>query len=155
MSVNTDPTHAPDVAESETGSLLQATLVELIALSLIGKQLHWNITGSGFRELHLQLDEFVASCRDLLDTAAERQAAIGLAPDGRAESVAGSEVESVQAGAVPTIQASRLVAARIADVIQRTHSRLDLAGELDLVSQDILIDVTRRLEHHLWMFRAA
>ena len=41
MSVNTDPTHAPDVAESETGSLLQATLVELITLSLIGKRLHW------------------------------------------------------------------------------------------------------------------
>ena len=38
--------------------------MELIALLLLGKQLHWNIVGHGLRELHLQLDEFVDSWRD-------------------------------------------------------------------------------------------
>ena len=44
-------------ARAESGDLLQRTLVELIALSLIGKQLQWNITGDEFRSLHLHLDE--------------------------------------------------------------------------------------------------
>jgi hypothetical protein len=30
-------------ARGETGRMLQSTLVELIALSLIGKQLHWSL----------------------------------------------------------------------------------------------------------------
>src|SRR5947199_2079594 len=41
----------------EVGRELQATLVELIDLSLIGKQLHWNIFGRPFKPLHEHLDE--------------------------------------------------------------------------------------------------
>ena len=44
-------------ARGEAGRMLQSTLVELIALSLIGKQLHWNIIGPEFRSLHLHLDQ--------------------------------------------------------------------------------------------------
>jgi len=53
--MNATARHSPiaDQARVEAGNHLQATLVELIALSLIGKQLHWNIVGPGFRELHL------------------------------------------------------------------------------------------------------
>jgi len=46
-------------AREEVAGLLQHSLVELIALSLIGKQLHWNIAGPGFRDFHLHLDELV------------------------------------------------------------------------------------------------
>jgi len=35
---------------------LQQALVDLTDLSLLGKQAHWNIQGSRFRALHLQLD---------------------------------------------------------------------------------------------------
>jgi hypothetical protein len=34
-------------ARAETGELLQRSHAELIALSLMGKQLHWNLTGPG------------------------------------------------------------------------------------------------------------
>ena len=71
-------------ARRETGGLLQLTLTELIALSLIGKQLHWNIAGPGFRELHLHLDELVDEWRELFDTVAERAVSLGYPPDGRA-----------------------------------------------------------------------
>jgi hypothetical protein len=40
----------------EVGRQLQATLVELVDLSLIGKQLHWNIFGRPFKPLHEHLD---------------------------------------------------------------------------------------------------
>ena len=71
----------------EVGRELQATLVELVDLSLIGKQLHWNIVGPGFRELHLHLDELVDEWRELSDVVAERAVAIGVPADGRAPAV--------------------------------------------------------------------
>src|SRR5919108_3274878 len=66
---------------------LQATLVELIDLSLIGKQLHWNIFGRPFKPLHEHLDELVDSWRELSDTVAERAVALGIAPDGQAGTI--------------------------------------------------------------------
>ena len=42
---------------------LQQALVDLTDLSLLGKQAHWNIQGSRFRALHLQLDEIVEEVR--------------------------------------------------------------------------------------------
>src|SRR5271155_5799943 len=38
---------------------LQRVLVDLIELHLQGKQAHWNVVGTNFRDLHLQLDEIV------------------------------------------------------------------------------------------------
>ena len=43
------------------GQELQATVHNLIELSLTGKQLHWAVVGPLFRPLHLQLDELVDS----------------------------------------------------------------------------------------------
>src|SRR5438046_10174022 len=63
------------------GQELQATLHELIDLSLIGKQLHWAIVGPLFRPLHLQLDELVESWHELSDTLAERAVALARVPD--------------------------------------------------------------------------
>jgi DNA-binding ferritin-like protein len=53
-------THLPALREphqrEEVGQQLQATLVELIDLSLLGKQLHWSVVGPLFRPLHQQLE---------------------------------------------------------------------------------------------------
>ena len=54
------------------GHELEATLHELVDLSLLGKQLHWAVVGPLFRHLHLHLDELVDSWRELADTVAER-----------------------------------------------------------------------------------
>src|SRR5438045_8416962 len=83
-------THLPALGEhrrEEVGRELQTTLVELVDLSLIGKQLHWNIVGRPFKPLHEHLDELVDSWRDLSDTVAERPVALGTAPDGQAPTV--------------------------------------------------------------------
>ena len=56
MAASDTQAHLPALgrhARDEAGHLLQLTAVELIALSLMGKQFHWNINGPGFRELHL------------------------------------------------------------------------------------------------------
>src|SRR5918912_2276427 len=85
----------------EVGRELQATLVELIDLSLIGKQLHWNIFGRPFKPLHEHLDELVDSWRELSDTVAERAVALGFVPDGQAATVvAESQLEPVAKGPI-------------------------------------------------------
>src|SRR3954468_14351105 len=83
------------------GQELQATLRELVDLSLIGKKLHWAVVGPLFRPLHLPLDELVESWRELSDTVAERAVALGFVPDGQARAVAaGSPLASVARGAL-------------------------------------------------------
>ena len=56
---------------------LQKVLTDVTALSLVGKQLHWNITGEGFRSLHLYLDAVVDIAREASDEVAERMRAVG------------------------------------------------------------------------------
>ena len=51
-------------ASPELSANLQRVLVDLIELHLQGKQAHWNVVGSNFRDLHLQLDELVDFARD-------------------------------------------------------------------------------------------
>jgi starvation-inducible DNA-binding protein len=151
--------HLPALDEhrrGEVGHELQATLVELVDLSLIGKQLHWNIYGRPFQPLHEHLDELVDSWRELSDTVAERAVALDVAPDGRAGTVdAGSGIDPVDAGALDTDTATRELVTRLADVTERIRGRMDRLGELDLASQDVLVEVVRELEKQLWMLRVS
>jgi starvation-inducible DNA-binding protein len=140
----------------EVGRELQATLIELIDLSLIGKQLHWNIFGRPFKPLHEHLDELVDSWRELSDTVAERAVALGLAPDGQVAAVnVGSEITPVDSGSLDTDTATRELVQRLADVTERIRGRMDRLGELDLASQDVLIETIRELEKQQWMLRVS
>ncbi len=139
----------------ETGRELQAILVDLVDLSLLGKQLHWAVVGPHFRSLHLQLDELVDSWRELADTVAERSVALGVIPDGQSGAVsAASEIAPVERGPMEDRVVVRELAHRVAEVSERVRSKLDRVGELDLASQDVLIEVVRALEQQQWMLRA-
>ena len=82
---------------------LQKVLVDLIELHLQGKQAHWNLVGTNFRDLHLQLDEIVDGAREAADTIAERMRALDAVPDGRTDTVAATtSVPAVPAGLVGT-----------------------------------------------------
>jgi starvation-inducible DNA-binding protein len=54
-----------------------------------------------------------------------------------------------------TDTASRELVERVADVTERIRGRMDRTGEVDLASQDVLIEVVRELEKQLWMLRAS
>ena len=139
----------------EVGRELQAVLVDLVDLSLLGKQLHWTVVGPHFRSLHLQLDELVDSWRALGDTVAERAVALGVMPDGQSGAVAAaSEIAPVERQPLEDHVVVRQLTHRIAEVSDRVRSRLERVGELDLASQDMLIEVLRALEEQQWMLRA-
>ena len=130
------------------GHELETTLHDLVALSLIGKQLHWAVVGPLFRPLHQQLDELVDAWRDLADVVAERAVALGYVPDGQAPAVtAASEITPV----APTpIEDHALVR----ELTHRIAKRMDRLGDIDAASQDVVIEVVRKLEEQQWMLRA-
>jgi starvation-inducible DNA-binding protein len=137
------------------GQELQATVHELVDLSLIGKQLHWAVVGPLFRPLHLQLDELVDSWRELADTVAERAVALGFVPDGQAKAVAaGSQLAPVTPAALEDHLVVRELTHRIAEVSEQVRERMNRLGDADLASQDVLIEVVRELEKEQWMLRA-
>jgi starvation-inducible DNA-binding protein len=139
----------------EVGEQLQATLVELVDLSLVGKQMHWTVVGPLFRPLHLQLDEMIDTWRELGDTVAERAVTIGFIPDGQSAAVA---AESPSRGVLRSELEDTLVVrdltARLAEGAERARGRIDRLGELDAATQDVLLEVVRALEEQLWMIRA-
>ena len=137
------------------GQELQATLLELLDLSLIGRQLHWTVVGPLFGPLHLQLDELVESWRELSDTVAERAVALGFIPDGQAEAVAAeSQLAPVARDSLEDHVVVRDLTHRVAEVSERVRNRMNRLGDADVASQDVLIEVVRELEKQQWMLRA-
>lgn len=142
-------------ATKVVGDALQGALVDLIDLTLAAKQAHWNLIGERFRSIHLQLDEVVASARTHTDTVAERAAAMGVSPDGRASTVAEtSNAPKVQEGWLKDTAVVDHFVERLAQVIRRMRERIDATDKPDQVTQDVLITVTGDLEKHYWMFQA-
>jgi starvation-inducible DNA-binding protein len=137
------------------GDALRGTVIDLIDLTLIAKQAHWNVLGRNFRSVHLALDELVLAAREFTDAAAERATAIGVSPDGRAATVAaetggqGFPEGWQQDGAV--IDA---IVANLAVVIKRLRERIESTEKADPVTQDLLIGFAARLEQLHWMWQA-
>lgn len=134
---------------------LQETLVDLIDLSLQGKQAHWNVRGPHFRELHLQLDEMIDEHRNWYDDVAERSVALGVPADGRAATVAEhSTLTAAPAGWIADRDVVEMFVERLTTVSTRIRGRLDRLGETDPITQDLLIGIVHGLEKQLWMIRA-
>lgn len=65
-----------------------------------------------------------------------------------------SDVRPLEPGFTEAGSAIELPCLRLADIAARVRRRVDLLAELDLVSQDVLFGVVRKLEEQLWMTRA-
>jgi starvation-inducible DNA-binding protein len=142
-------------AQQAVTARLQPLLVDLIELSLTGKQLHWNVLGSDFRAIHEHLDELVDEYRTWSDDVAERLTSIGVAPDGRVQRVAGDSPEDPAPEAwAHQGQVIATMADRVEAVARRTRERLDGLGDIDVASEDLLIEILDGLEMQLWMLSA-
>ena len=86
---------------------------------------------------------------------AERSAAIGIAPDGSAAAVIElGDLAPIEPGFTEAGPASEHLCAQLWEVAVRARRRVEALGALDRVSQDVLVDVTRKLEQQLWTMRA-
>jgi starvation-inducible DNA-binding protein len=145
----------PDAVAGEIGKHLQLTLVELIALSLAGKQLQWTAYGREFVSVHRHLHQVVDEWRALEDGIAERAAAIGIALDGTAAAVIElDDHRPLEPGFVEVGSAVERLCSQLWDVALRVRRRGELLGALDAVSQHVVVEAQRTLEAQLWMLRA-
>ena len=134
---------------------LQRVLVDVIELQLQGKQAHWNVVGSNFRDLHLQLDELVDFARIGSDTIAERMRALWAVPDGRTDTVAATTSlpefpphEQNTAEVVDLITTSIQAAV---DTMRAVHDALDAE---DPTTADILHGQIEGLEKLAWLIKS-
>jgi starvation-inducible DNA-binding protein len=156
-------THAPSQDHHPTlrhedreaiGAELQDVLVELIDLSLLGKQAHWNLYGPNFRSLHLQLDELVDEWRTASDEVAERAVALGHSPDGQSRTIAErTELAALPSGQISDTDVIDALTERLTESIGRIRTRMDRLEDVDAVTADLLHGVVMALEKQVWMIR--
>ena len=138
-----------------TGAILQSTLVDLIDLSLIGKQAHWNVVGPHFRSVHLHLDELVDVARRYVDEVAERANAIGISPNGMARTVLEtSGIPGFPDNWVSDVDTTAAIVTILGELAARLRKRIDEVDKPDLVTQDLLIEIAREVEKQHWMWQA-
>jgi len=142
-------------ASEELRANLQQVLVDLIELHLQGKQAHWNVVGTNFRDLHLQLDELVDFAREASDTVAERMRALDSVPDGRSDIVAGSTtLPQFPAYEQGTTEVVDLITGRVyaaVDTIRTVHDAVDAE---DPSTADILHQLIDGLEKLAWLIKS-
>jgi starvation-inducible DNA-binding protein len=142
-------------ASPELAADLQRVLVDVIELHLQGKQAHWNVVGTNFRDLHLQLDELVDAAREASDQIAERLRALDAVPDGRSDTVAATtSIPRFPAGEQNTGDVVDLITTRVyatVDTIRSVHDAVDTA---DPTTSDLLHEIIDSLEKLAWMIKS-
>ena len=137
------------------GSILQGELVDLIELALLGKHLHWNLTGPDFQEMHEHLDELIEQWQGRADETAERGRALGIVPDGQARTVGEhSQLATVAAGEIRTDAVIRILLEALDETITRARERMEQSAEYDAVTEDLMIETVAILEKQRWMVAA-
>ena len=142
-------------ASTQLSGNLQRVLVDLIELHLQGKQAHWNVVGTNFRDLHLQLDELVDFAREASDTVAERMRALDVIPDGRSDTVAAAtSLPQFPAYEHGTAEVVDLITARTyaaVDTLRTVHDEVDAE---DPSTADILHQLIDGLEKLAWLIKS-
>lgn len=134
---------------------LRPLQMDMIALALQGKQLHWNLEGRQFMSIHMQLDTIVNDARAWVDELAERLVALGVPAEGQPADVAReSSLEELPKGSISDGQALSLIMERVSRLAAKSRSCANNLGSIDIGSQDLCLDILRGMEKHYWMLRA-
>ncbi|MDH6193906.1 starvation-inducible DNA-binding protein [Mycobacterium frederiksbergense] len=142
-------------ATPELSGHLQQVLVDLIELGLQGKQAHWNVVGTNFRDLHLQLDELVDFAREGSDTIAERMRALDAVPDGRSDAVAATTTLPEFPGYERnTGEVVELISVRIYAAVATLRGVHDSVDAADPSTADILHQLIDGLEKLAWLIKS-
>ena len=148
----------PEISSEEAGrtvELLQDRLVALLDLHLTLKHIHWNVVGVNFISIHEFLDPQVDSVRAMADATAERIAALGGEPRGTPGAIVAKRTwDDYELGREPTVRHLSALDHVYTGVIVDHRKAMDELGDLDPVSEDLLIGHLRDLEQYQWFVRA-
>jgi starvation-inducible DNA-binding protein len=156
MATKSRPKDLPLDAENTAivANALQKTLLDLKALSLVTKQLHWNVRGPHFKSVHEHLDLVYDATEEAVDEVAERIAQLGESPSAQASDLKGAAVKEVPTGFIEDQQVLELIVERLAAATHDIRDRMAETEEPDPASADLLHGVVLAIEKHLWMLRS-
>ncbi|WP_432546839.1 Dps family protein [Kineococcus sp. SYSU DK004] len=136
-------------------TILQDRLFALTDLHLTLKHVHWNVVGPHFIAVHEMLDPQVDAVREMSDQVAERVATLGASPSGTPGALVRSrswdDYSIGRAGAIEHLGALDLV---YSGVIGDHRRAIEETGDLDPVTEDLLIGQAGQLEQYHWFVRA-
>ena len=135
--------------------LLQSRLHAYNDLHLTLKHVHWNVVGPHFISVHEMIDPQVEAVRAMADGTAERIATLGGAPKGTPGTLVAERTwDDYSIGRAGTQEHLGALDVTYQGVITSQRSAIEELDDLDLVTQDMLIGHTERLELFHWFIRA-
>jgi starvation-inducible DNA-binding protein len=144
-----------DEQANQLAEVLQQRLAACNDLHLTLKHVHWNVVGPNFIAVHEMLDPQVDLVRGYADAIAERIATLGGSPNGlMGAHVAERSWDDYSLGR-DTVQAHLAALDLVySGMIGDHRAAISTAGELDPVTEDLLIGQTAELEKFQWFVRA-
>lgn len=141
-------------ADTNIKTTLQKLVHNCVALSLLFKHCHWNARGTMFKPLHDFLDEVYGTLVETSDDLAERMQALDYPASGLVQDVA-SEAE---VGPLPVafLKPPTIVdelTTRLTSLCEMFNKAIESTSS-DPVTSNMLQDMTKHLEKHLWMLRS-
>ena len=148
----------PGLSEKDSSKLVQLLQGRLSAyndLHLTLKHVHWNVVGPNFIGVHEMIDPQVELVRGYADEVAERIATLGGSPKGTPGAIVEDrtwEDYSLGRDTVPAhLAALDLV---YTGVLTDLRKAIERAGEIDPVTEDLLVSEAGELEQFQWFVRA-
>lgn len=144
-----------DKQGAEVAELLQKALSRYNDLHLTLKHVHWNVVGPNFIGVHEMIDPQVDLVRGYADEVAERIAALGTSPQGTPGAIINDRTWDDYSVGRDTVLA-HLAALDLVytGIIEDTRKAIERLDDIDLVSQDLLINHAGELEKFQWFVRA-
>jgi len=134
---------------------LNEEVARLYTLSLVAKQVHWNVEGQNFLSIHQLLDTLATELRDIADETAERSSALGSVPEISPHTlVAQSFAGNVPSGKVSTEEAAKYFRGVLGEQIDSLVELAKTISGSDPITQDICIASARKLSKLQWLFQA-
>jgi len=140
---------------ARVADILQKRLSAYNDLHLTLKHIHWNVVGPNFIGVHEMIDPQVELVRGYADAVAERIAALGKSPDGTPAAIARDRTWDDSSVKRDTAQAHLGALDLVySGVVEDNRKAISETGDLDPITEDLLIGQTGELEKFQWFVRA-
>ncbi len=139
----------------QVANILQDRLHSLNDLQLTLKHAHWNVVGRDFIGVHTMLDPQIELVRAMIDETAERIATLGVSPNGLPGALVRDRGwDDYSLGRASTQEHLAALDLVYDGVVSSHREAISATGELDPITEDMLIGQGAKLELFQWFMRA-